>query len=188
MTTQYQQNIDSSINMKLESLSACMDGELSAADRDELLGQLKSDGALQTEWSVFHCIGDVLRSDELACQRDGFNARFATLLQAEPHVFAPRAAQANAGMGRPSRWLKPASLAASFAAVAVVAGVAVYQWGGSGAELAKADAVPAAQTLMSDATPASPVTVPSAYLAAHRQYGSQRAALYIQTVAHDSGK
>jgi hypothetical protein len=30
--------------------------------------------------------------------------------------------------------------------------------------------------------------VPGAYLAAHRQYASQRTSLYVQTVAHDSGK
>jgi len=187
MTAQYQQqNIDSGINMKLESLSACMDGELSTPDRDQLLGQLKLDADLQTEWSVFHCIGDVLRSDELACQRDGFNARFATLLQVEPHIFAPQAAQANAGAARHPRWLKTASLAASFAAIAVVAGVAMQQWSGRGADIAKVD--PAAAPQVADGTPASQVTVPSAYLAAHRQYASQRAALYIQTVAHDSGK
>ena len=40
--------------MKLESLSACMDGELAAAHRDELLAQFAKDDALQTEWSLYH--------------------------------------------------------------------------------------------------------------------------------------
>jgi sigma-E factor negative regulatory protein RseA len=193
MITQRQENIDSGVNMKLESLSACMDGELIAAHRIELLAQFEQDDALQTEWSLYHCIGDVLRSDELSCHSAGFNARFSALLADEPHVFAPQAAKAVIAaqeQARKSRWVKPLSLAASMAAVAVVAGVAMQQWNSSGVSVAEKSGprvatveVPASAQQVSQVEP-----VPGAYLAAHRQYASQRTSLYVQTVAHDSGK
>jgi len=182
--------------MKLESLSACMDGELLAAHRAELLAQFKQDDGLQTEWSLYHCIGDVLRSEELSCHAGGFNARFSALLEAEPHVFAPQAAMAVVAaqeQARKSRWVKPLSLAASMAAVAVVAGVAMQQWSsGNGGGTGVADqnvarvSAPAQAGAMQQVSQAEPV--PGAYLAAHRQYASQRTSLYVQTVAHDSGK
>jgi sigma-E factor negative regulatory protein RseA len=198
MITQRQESIDSSVNMPLESLSACMDGELSAKHRDELLAQFEDD-ALQTEWSLYHCIGDVLRSDELSCHSDGFNKRFSALLAAEPHVLAPESARAVAAAqerARKSRWIKPLSLAASMAAVAVVAGVAMQQWNSS-SNMIVADVKPGTQRVATVEVPAGatlqpvvqtqPMQVPNAYLNAHRQYGSQRTSLYVQTVAHDSG-
>lgn len=203
MITQ-QQNIDSGINTPLESLSACMDGEFLLAQRSVVLTQVGADQALQAEWSLYHCIGDVLRSDELSCHSGGFNARFAAKLAAEPHVFAPRAAKAvvarNAELQR-SRWIKPASLAASMAAVAVVAGVAMQQWvstgagaGGNNTPVALMSGINPMAAQVSQMTPVAPVnqvaqiSLPGAYLAAHQQYASQRSALYVQTVAHDSGK
>ncbi|MDB5804715.1 MAG: hypothetical protein JWN73_2037 [Betaproteobacteria bacterium] len=201
MITQ-QQNIDSGINTPLESLSACMDGELLLAQRSVLLTQVGTDQALQAEWSLYHCIGDVLRSDELSCHTSGFNARFAANLAAEPHVFAPRAAKAVAARQaelQRSRWIKPASLAASMAAVAVVAGVAMQQWVSAGAGAGGNNPVAlmsgvnpmAAQVSLTPVAPvsqAAQISLPGAYLAAHQQYASQRSALYVQTVAHDSGK
>ncbi|HEX4325882.1 MAG TPA: sigma-E factor negative regulatory protein [Burkholderiales bacterium] len=202
MITQ-QDNIDSGINTPLESLSACIDGELIAERRSELLVQVAADGALQAQWSLYHCIGDVLRSDELSCHAGGFNTRFAAKLATEPHVFAPRAARAIAARQaelQRSRWIKPASLAASMAAVAVVAGVAMQQWvtaGGGNGSLAPTALMSPANPMVapvSQSGPAAPAnqmaqaSLPGAYLAAHRQYASQRTALYVQTVAHDSGK
>jgi sigma-E factor negative regulatory protein RseA len=201
MITQ-QQNIDSGINTPLESLSACMDGELLAAQRSVMLAQVGTDQALQAEWSLYHCIGDVLRSDELSCHTGGFNARFGAKLAAEPHVFAPRAAKAVAARQaelQRSRWIKPASLAASMAAVAVVAGVAMQQWVSAGAgsnntPVALMSGVNPMAAQVSQMTPVAPasqaaqISLPGAYLAAHQQYASQRSALYVQTVAHDSGK
>jgi negative regulator of sigma E activity len=203
MITQRQEDIDLPFNMKCESLSACMDGELSATHRAELLAQFAkadADDALQTKWSLYHCIGDVLRSDELSCHSSGFNQRFSALLAAEPHVFAPESAKAVAmaqEQARKSRWVKPMSLAASMAAVAVVAGVAMQQWNSTGGSALVADGKPGTQRVATVEVPATatlqpvaqplPMQVPNAYLNAHRQYGSQRASLYVQTVAHDSG-
>ncbi len=139
---------------------------------------------------MYHCIGDVLRSDELACQRAGFQARFAATLDAEPHVLAPLAAGGNALAGR-RKWLKPVSLAASVAAVAVVVGVAMQQQAAVTAAR-QADAVQqVAQAPMVAPQPAV-LIVPSAYLAAHHEYASglamQGMAAHIRTVAHDSDK
>ena len=50
----------------LESLSAYMDGELQVEYRDGFLADVKSDESLRAQWSVYHCIGDVLRSDDMA--------------------------------------------------------------------------------------------------------------------------
>jgi sigma-E factor negative regulatory protein RseA len=137
---------------------------------------------------MYHCIGDVLRSDELACQRAGFQTRFAALLEAEPHVFAPRAASDNGARSGRRRWQKPASLAASVAAVAVVAGLLMQQRGGGDTQTAAV--MPAAQ--MAIAPQPAVLMVPSAYLAAHREYASglamQGMAAHIRTVAHDSDK
>lgn len=199
MITQ-QQNSESGAAVaigQLESLSACMDGE---AARGELLAQLGSGGELRAEWSLYHCIGDVLRSEELACHTPGFNERFAAKLAAEPHVFAPRAAKAVAARQAElhrARWIKPASLAASMAAVAVVATVAMQQWtttaGSAGNQVAVQSLVPQVGPLTpvvapASASPAAQASLPSAYLMAHRQYASQRAALYVQTISHDAGK
>jgi sigma-E factor negative regulatory protein RseA len=203
MITQQQQHTDSGIQTPFESLSACMDGEPAATGHGELFAQLGADQSLQSQWSLYHCIGDVLRSDELSCHAGGFNARFAAKLASEPHVFAPRSAKAIAARQaeiRRARWVKPASLAASMAAVAVVAAVAMQQWyiAGTATVAGNNGMTPAA--LMSTApggpltpvaqvvTPAAQASLPSVYLAAHRQYASQRTALYVQTVAHDSGK
>jgi negative regulator of sigma E activity len=140
----------------------------------------------------------VLRSDELSCHADGFNVRFAAKLAAEAHVFAPRAARAIAARQAElhrSRWIKPASLVASMAAVAVVAGVAMQQWRGTmnsdvnTAMSAQSVVAPVIQKASVDTTnQMAQASLPSVYLAAHRQFASQRTALYVQTVAHDSEK
>lgn len=200
MITQQQQSPDSDAPSALEFLSACMDGELPAGQRDSLLAQAVSGQAMHAEWNLYHCIGDVLRSEELACHPTDFQAKFAAKLAAEPHVFAPRAAKAVARNASPSRasWVRPASLAASMAAVAVVAGVAMQQWNGArNAMVASSDGMvptlvspslaPAGQLIPATVAP-TPAPLPGAYLAAHRQFASQRTALYIQTVAHDGGK
>lgn len=171
-----------------DRISACMDGELASEQREKLLTELKSAGQLQGQWSLYHCIGDVLRSDELACQRIGFQARFAARLEKEPHVFAPRAAAGTARAGA-RRWLKPASLAASVAAMVVVAGVLMQQRGG---DTQTAAVTPAAQMMIPTATQPAVMIVPSAYLAAHHEYASglamQGMVAHIRTVAHDSGE
>lgn len=80
-------------NMTQEQISAFSDGE---ADNqlDMVLEALRErDG--QATWDVYHHIGDVLRSDEMAfAMRPDFAARMAARLEAEPTVIAPAVRQA----------------------------------------------------------------------------------------------
>ena len=50
---------------KREQLSALADGELSAAELQAALAYAQSDAG-QQEWRMYHLVGDVLRSPELA--------------------------------------------------------------------------------------------------------------------------
>ncbi len=204
MNSQYQQNVDSQASLQVgsgESVSACMDGELSLTQRDDLLGlfKLSAGGAdLKAQWNLYHCIGDAMRSEELAGRPDGFQLRFAEKLAAEPHIFAPDAMASNVARARRRGWLKPVSLVASFAAVAVVAGVVTQQFRGSGdGPLATAALVPASLTMPASQQPvvgssnSGGFVVPSAYLAAHNQYASglamQGMAVHVRNVTHDGG-
>ncbi len=113
-----------------------MDGELvgrRAAQRAAGRNQNrkpKLQGAMER---CYHCIGDVLRSDELSCQRRRFPG--ALRRQAGGRTACVRAAQRAAKVrGNAERasaaplGASPASLVASMAAVAVVAGVAMQRW------------------------------------------------------------
>ncbi len=107
-------------------LSAYMDGELPVESCDALLASVKADADLRAHWSVFHCIGDVLRSSELGCHSSGFGQKFAARLESEAYLLAPAAANTSAAQ-RPAAkwsWQMPASIAAGVAAV-VVTGAAV---------------------------------------------------------------
>ena len=116
----------------LERLSALMDGELDAAATERACARWRDDAASRADWHAYHLIGDVLRSEDLACDpgRDlAFLAAFRARLADEPVVLAPQALQhspavavrADGGL-RGSRWswLAPSAMAAAFVAVAGV--------------------------------------------------------------------
>lgn len=76
-----------------DSISAMLDGELSDAQLEAMLASLSDarnrDG--RDTWAIYHQIGDVLRSDDLALKMSpDFSARFASLLEAEPAILAPK--------------------------------------------------------------------------------------------------
>lgn len=74
-----------------ESISALADGELDDAPLDAVLASLQVAGSRQT-WELYHQIGDVLRSDDLALKLSpDFATRFSAMLEAEPVIFAPNA-------------------------------------------------------------------------------------------------
>lgn len=77
----------------IEALSGMLDGDISDAQLDVLLIKLnQADASLRKDWSLYHQIGDVLRSDDLAIPMSvDFTARFAQRLAAEPVLLAPRA-------------------------------------------------------------------------------------------------
>ena len=98
-------------------LSALADGEREALPHGS--AQWRDDAGARECWHLYHLIGDVLRSDELASPpaRDAaFLAGLRQRLAAEPVPLAPAAAPAS-----PLRrlgWRAPAAVAAGFAAVA----------------------------------------------------------------------
>jgi len=101
-------------------LSTLADGEAPATAADEACRQWQTDDALRSDWHVYHLIGDVLRSDELA-STPARDAAFVHAVRArladEPVPLAPRPLPAAAPRVR--RWLAPAAVAAGFAVVGV---------------------------------------------------------------------
>ena len=102
-------------------LSALADG-----DRDrEALAQgtalWREDGEAREAWHLYHLIGDVLRSEDLACApvRDAtFLTQLRERLAHEPVPLAPAAMPAATAMRRLG-WRAPAAVAAGFVAVGV---------------------------------------------------------------------
>lgn len=120
-----------------EQISALADGELSDDQQMEMaLGALRHEQT-RADWDIYHQIGDVMRSDDMAIQLSpGFAARMAERLDAEPTIVAPVAANnladvpSSAGAigavsvngSRPAkRWAVPGmAAAAAMAAIAFV--------------------------------------------------------------------
>lgn len=78
---------------QFDNISAMVDGELSNAQWASALVRLgdanNHDG--KKTWEIYHQIGDVLRSDDLAVTLSpDFSSRFSALLDAEPIVLAPK--------------------------------------------------------------------------------------------------
>ncbi|MDD2775699.1 MAG: sigma-E factor negative regulatory protein [Gallionella sp.] len=69
-------------------ISALMDGELFEDETDILFDQLKQDNDSQSDWVLYHLIGDVLRQPEYI-HRDVSNVVAEKMLE-EPTIFAPR--------------------------------------------------------------------------------------------------
>ena len=117
----------------LERLSALVDGELDAAALAQTCAHWREGAEVRGAWHAYHLIGDVLRSDDLACEpgRDAaFMQALRTRLASEPVVLAPQAADATAawpsearrvgGASRRWSWMAPSVAAAGFFAVAGV--------------------------------------------------------------------
>lgn len=75
--------------MTQEHISAFADAELANQEIAAVLAALRVPEQREA-WDVYHRIGDVLRSEDLACEmRPQAQARMAALLDAEPVVFSP---------------------------------------------------------------------------------------------------
>jgi sigma-E factor negative regulatory protein RseA len=73
-----------------EQISALADGELVGAHVNVALAALREPEE-QITWDLYHQIGDVLRSDEMAfALSDGFSAKMRARLDAEPAMIAPQ--------------------------------------------------------------------------------------------------
>lgn len=130
-------------------LSALADGEEGAVP--PAMAAWRDDPLARESWHLYHLIGDVLRSDDLAAApaRDAaFLAQVRTRLAAEPVPLAPAALAPltpapAAGRWRRLGWRAPSAVAAGFAAVAASL-VLLRPSGGpapAGAELAGVGAV-----------------------------------------------
>lgn len=112
--------------MTQEQISAFADGECADTHEEIVLASLHhAEG--KADWEIYHQIGDVLRSDDMAVSlRPGFSARIAARLEAEPTIVVPTiasklvrsAAEEKAHVARSmKRWMLPGMIAAAMAAV-----------------------------------------------------------------------
>ena len=138
-----------------EQISRLMDGELEGPEADSAIRELKDPGGIAT-WACYHVIGDALRGS--GEPMPGFAQRFATRLDAEPTVLAPKPRQ----MHRlPFAW----AAAATVAAVMVVGWVAVSTLDPQSTLLAKAREATSVRPAAARPQPVSPD-----YLLAHQEY------------------
>ena len=159
-----------------DKISALMDGELDEKSAAQVIDSLGRDGDALRVWRAYHLISDAMRNGCLLS--DGFAARVAARLSAEPALLAPARLQAE-----PRKWLV-LSAAASVAAVSLVGWLA----------FAPQREAPPPQVAQASATPLKklPAIVPlpsgtNDYLLAHQGF-SPRASLqgmapYVRTVS-----
>jgi len=102
-----------------ERISVFADGETSDEQLDIALAELRNDDG-KAAWELYHQIGDLLRSDEMAIPLSaGFSAAMAQRLAAEPALVAP-VIPARVKKSNVRRIALPGVLAAAAAAVAFV--------------------------------------------------------------------
>lgn len=186
-----------------ERLSALLDGEATPSQFDEWLASHQGDPERRRQdceaWHLYHLIGDVMRSEDLAggSRGDVFLQGVRQRLQHEPVIVAPSVTVSSALRAR-RRWRAPVATAAGVAAVAGalivlrlgVAGLGMPSGGSSLAQQAAPSSV-AATVVVPVAAPAAPPPPASTtelrvvhgdqtlirdarldqYLAAHKQFG-----------------
>ncbi|HWM43931.1 MAG TPA: sigma-E factor negative regulatory protein [Burkholderiales bacterium] len=99
-----------------DRLSALMDGELDDKSAAEVIQALGSDREAVRAWGTYQLISDAMRQSRVLSE--GFTARVAERLAAEPTVLAPRSRMPGF-QGESRNWFA-LSAAASVAAVALV--------------------------------------------------------------------
>lgn len=161
-----------------EQISQLMDGELDERGSDATLDALRRDARALEAWRTYHLISDAMRDTPLLSE--GFAARLAGRLAAEPTVLAPSRAR------RGGRLVLAA--AASAAAVALVAWLAFAPPPQPGPQLAQGPAAapaaePKAQVTLVRALPKAT----NDYLLAHQGFAPrmylQGMAPYVRTVS-----
>ena len=139
-----------------EELSRLMDGDLTDAELERVVGECRRPDALKA-WACYHIIGDTLRGTHGVSWHVAY--RVSEALESEPTVLAPK-----------SRSIRPAASWA-WAAAATVAAVTVVGWtavsltetpGTAVAKAREAAAVTAAQL--------RPQALPQDYVLVHQEY------------------
>jgi sigma-E factor negative regulatory protein RseA len=163
-----------------EQISRLMDGDLDGAEAEAAFRELKRSEALE-HWACYHIIGDVLRRN--GAPTAGFASRFAARLESEPTILAPHAM----GRSQPSRLPLAWAVAATVAAVGVVASVAVSMLDPQPTALAKVREANVVRTAQPKPQPVSPD-----YLVAHQEYSPttlvQGVGPYLRAVSAGDGR
>lgn len=178
---------------QLEQLSALVDGQLEGDEFVQALQFAKQDDG-RSSWQLYHLVGDVLRSPELASQTDSgvFLARLQERLAQEPavgrptqetlqQIVLPQVVPLQAANASVFRW----KMLAGFASLAAVAVVGWNSWGSlqTGAttrvQLAVAVPTPPQPTVTVAETQEPQVMIRDPrldeLLAAHKQFGGTSA-------------
>jgi sigma-E factor negative regulatory protein RseA len=88
--------------MDQERISELVDGELASSYMQVTFASLNSKEG-QAEWDIYHQIGDILRSDDMAISMSpDFAASFAARLEAEPVILSPFGSQEASAEKNPS--------------------------------------------------------------------------------------
>src|SRR5262245_31541559 len=98
-----------------DRISALMDGEVDDKSAAQVLDALGKDREALETWRTYHVIGDALRGGPMLSE--GFTAKVAQRLAAEPTVLAPRRIKP---ISESPRWFTLSAAAASVAAVGFV--------------------------------------------------------------------
>ncbi len=150
-----------------QGLSCLLDGELESGECSSLIERLRRDEGACRTWVLLNCVGDAMRSAEVASfHSHGFVARVSAALAREPTVLAPRALPPRSAM---RRWLLPGAGAVAAAVVLIAIGLPSRQ--AISPEAAVAGAAPPAPTLAAVQAPMQVDRSPQLerYLAAHRE-------------------
>jgi len=179
-------------------LSALADGDATSGEAERAFVAWREDAQVRATWHAYHLIGDVLRSDDLACAPEA-NEAFLVALRArladEPVVLAPEPRAAEAAAAQPAvanapagaatrargRWQGPMAMAAGF--LVVIGGLNIvrpFSHGGNASLASNAGASSPLATGANDpavvaAGQQTPAQTKAAadqlapYLAAHRQ-------------------
>ena len=116
-------------------ISDLADGRIDPTELKARCAQWAGDAHCRRTWHAYHLIGDVLRSDDLACSAshdEAFVDRLRERLAHEPRLLAPRSLPHKRSRRRV--WALPVTVAAGFVAVAGV--LAMLQQAGAGLEAA----------------------------------------------------
>lgn len=136
-----------------EQISALADGELGDEHIDMAFAKLRHD-EVRADWELYHQIGDVLRSDDMAVTLSpGFAARMAARLDAEPAILAPAGQAAGQAVREERRSLRRWA-APSIAAAAAMATIAFVTTPQLMVALKEAPRIEGASTSIATASPA----------------------------------
>jgi sigma-E factor negative regulatory protein RseA len=163
-----------------------MDGDLDAEESKSLLERLGRDEAAGRVWARLNCVGDAMRSAEVASfHSEGFVARVSEALQREPTILAPVALP-----GRPTmrRWLLPGAGAAAAAAVLIAVGLPSRQGASPESTVAGSPLEPATKVVaVSPAAIVDRSPQLERYLAAHRELAEPSLMPYSTPYVRTSG-